>query len=132
MLSSDFSGVRQGEPLPEVHQVIMPEDMQMFIEEYLESTGGLLEELEQFTLAYESGGNMEQDAAGVRRVLHKLKGEAGMVGLEMINTFCHEVEEAFERLDPLMRPDMLLRFKDWMVEALNLLQARYGAGRSAS
>ncbi len=129
MIPSDFSGVRQAGPLPDVGQVNMPEDMRTFLEDYLECTSGQLGELEQFALAYESGCDVEQNAASIRRVLHKLKGEAGMLGLEAIGTFCHEVEEAFEQLPTSERTDMLLRFKDWMVDALSVLPSSCGAGR---
>ena len=118
----DFSGVRLGDPLPSPDQFAMPDDMQVFLDDYIECTSGQLEELEQYTLAYESNPASSQDAAGIRRILHKLKGEAGMVGLESIAAFCHEVEEAFEELEVSMRPDMLLRFKDWTIEALASLQ----------
>ena len=41
-----------------------------------------------------------------------------MVGIEDMADFCHQTESAFEELAEDERPDMLLRFKDWISTAL--------------
>jgi chemotaxis protein histidine kinase CheA len=54
----------------------------------------------------------------MRRVLHKIKGESSMVGIDDMSEFCHQAEYAFEELAENKRPDMLLRFKDWACAAI--------------
>lgn len=87
----------------------------------VESTGSLLEELEQAALTYESGNAREENAAIVRRILHKIKGESSIVGIEAMSELCHQAEDAFEELPENKRADMLLRFKDWACAAMQSL-----------
>ena len=63
-----------------------------------------------------------ENAAAIKRLLHKLKGEAGMVGVEDINELCHQAETAFDEIWENKRPDMLLRFKDWVHAAIESLR----------
>ncbi len=78
----------------------------------------MLDELEQAALAYEAGNNSEEDTAAIRRLLHKIKGESSIMGINEISELCHQAEYAFEELDENQRPDMLLRFKDWICAAI--------------
>ena len=78
----------------------------------------MLDELEQATLEYEAGKNRPENAAKIKRILHQIKGESGMVGIEDMAEFCHQAESAFEELAEDERPDMLLRFKDWISTAI--------------
>jgi two-component system chemotaxis sensor kinase CheA len=89
--------------------------------DYIDSTDILLDELEKVALAYESGTNRQENAAMIRRVLHKMKGEASMVGMDDISEFCHQTEDAFEEISENKRVDMILRFKDWIFAAMHVL-----------
>ncbi len=129
MKTKDFSGIRNNGPLPSPQEVAAPGDIGDLLNDYIESTGSMLEELEQATLAYEGGDDREENAAAIQRILHKIKGESGMVGIEDIGQLCHETEFAFEELGEDLRPDMLLRFKDWTCAAINHLAARASCGR---
>ena len=121
----NFKGILNGGQLPNPHDLVVPEDIGDFLEDYVESTESQLDELEQAILSYENGQTQDQDAAEIRRILHKIKGESGMVGLDDIASFVHEVENAFEALSPPECPDMLLRFKDWTIAAMNALGAAH-------
>lgn len=121
----NFKGILDGAQLPNPHDLTIPEDIGDFLEDYVESTESQLDELEQAILSFENGQTQDQDAAEIRRILHKIKGESGMVGLDDIASFVHEVENAFEELDPDKCPDMLLRFKDWTIAAMNALGAAH-------
>ena len=112
MNTKDFTGIRNNGLLPDPQEVEISGDMRDLLEDYVDSTGSMLEELERVTLAYEKGDG---------RILHKIKGESGMVGIGDIGQLCHEAEFAFEELGEDMRPDMLLRFKDWTCAAINHL-----------
>ena len=118
MNSKDFVGIRNNRQLPDPADVVVPSDIGDFLDDYVESTESQLDELEQAILRFEAGQNTDQDAAEIRRSLHKIKGESGMVGLEDIAAFAHEVENAFEELRADQCPDMLFRFKDWTITAM--------------
>lgn len=114
MKTKDFSGIRVKGLLPDPTAVEVPSDMDDLIDEYIESTGSMLEELEAVTLAYESGNNPEENSSAIRRILHKIKGESSMVGINDVAELCHQAEYAFEELQPNDKPDMLFRFIDWV------------------
>jgi len=118
MKTQDFSGIRNNGSLPDPQAVEVPGDIGDLLDDYVESTESMLGELEQAALAYESGQSREENSAAIRRVLHKIKGESSMVGIDQICDFCHQAEFAFEELPESKRSDMLLTFKDWVTAAL--------------
>ncbi|MEA3225004.1 MAG: Hpt domain-containing protein [Planctomycetota bacterium] len=118
MKTLDFSGIRNNTVLPSPHDVEIPSDIDDLLEDYVESTESILGELEQAALALEARQSCGENSAAARRTLHKIKGESSMVGFEQICEFCHQTEFAFEELPENKRPDMLLRFKDWVLAAL--------------
>lgn len=121
MKNKDFSGIRNNGPLPDPQKVEIPSDMRDLSGDYIDSTNSMLEELEWATLVFEKGYDREENAAAIRRILHKIKGESGMVGVDDIGQLCHETEFAFEELGENLRSDMLFRFKDWTCTAVNHL-----------
>jgi HPt (histidine-containing phosphotransfer) domain-containing protein len=118
MKSKDFSGIRNNGPLPETNEIEIPDDIGDILDDYIESISSMLDELEQATLAYEAGNNRQENAAIIKRILHKIKGESAMTGIEQMSELCHQTESAFEELAENERPDMLLRFKDWVCAAI--------------
>ncbi len=124
MKTKDFSGIRNNGSLPDPQNVKIPGDSEDLLDDYVESTNSLLDELEQAALAYEAGNNSEDNAATIRRILHKIKGESSIMGITEISEFCHQAEYAFEELDENTKPDMLLRFKDWVDAAMSDLAGR--------
>ena len=118
MHTKDFSGIRTNGLLPSPGELDVPGDIADLLDDYIESASSMLEELEKAALAYEAGTDRQTSAAAIRRILHKIKGESGMVGIDDMSEFCHQAEYAFEELDPKQRPDMLLRFKDWVCAAI--------------
>lgn len=118
MKTKDFTGIKNNGQLPCSKDMQIPADISDLWEEYVDSTNGQLDDLERAALAYEAGTDREENAAAIRRILHKIKGESGMVGIDDISELCHQAEDAFEQLSENKRPDMLLRVKDWIVEAV--------------
>ncbi len=118
MKTKDFSGIRNNSSLPDPRDVNIPSDSKDLLVDYVESTNSMLDELEQAALAYEAGDDSEENNAAIRRILHKIKGESSMMDISEISEFCHQAEYAFEELDGNQRPDMLLRFKDWVNAAI--------------
>lgn len=129
MEEKDFSGIRNKSTLPCPNQINIPKDLDDLIGEYVESAVSMIQELEVVTLDYEAGNNRQENAAAVRRILHKLKGEAGMVGINDIYEFCHQAEFAVEEFSEDERSEMLLRVKDWLDSAFQYLT---GSKTSAS
>ncbi len=65
------------------------------------------------------GGAPRSAEASLRRRLHTLKGEAGVLGLDMLEELCHATEDLLEvRLEASARVDLLLGIKDWVESAL--------------
>lgn len=124
METKDFSGIRNNGKLPEVSVLEVPADIGDLLVDYIESTESQLDELEGAALAYEEGKDREENGAKIRRILHKLKGEADMVGIDAVNDFCHQAESAFEELSENERGDMVLRFKDWVSVAVENISSR--------
>jgi len=84
-------------------------------ETYRDTVGSLLAELEAAAMALESGQNVDEQAALIRRLLHSIKGDSGMAGLEDVHDLCHEAESAFEEVSDLsVSSDMILKIKDWI------------------
>jgi len=119
MRNEDFSGIRNDGPLPSPQSVEVPDDIGDLLDDYVESTESMLAELEQAALAYESGQDREENSGALRRILHKIKGESSMVGIEQMSELCHQAEFAFEELPENKRSDMLFRYKDWACSALH-------------
>ncbi|HBG26648.1 MAG TPA: hypothetical protein DDX75_06090 [Phycisphaerales bacterium] len=121
MSKKDFSGIRTNKELPDWHNVTIPEDIKDMLDDYTESLNSMLDELEKNTLSYESGNRGKENTDSIKRVLHKIKGEASMVGIEEITELTHQTEFAFEELNENQRPDMLLKYKDWVCKAIDTM-----------
>ena len=117
----DFSGIKNNGQLPNPENIQLPSDMGDLLGEYIDSTESQLNDLEQATLEYEVGRNREENAASIRRILHTIKGEAGIVGLDDMYELSHQSEDAFDELPEEKRPDMLFTFKDWASIAIQKL-----------
>ena len=124
MKNKDFSGIRNNGLLPDPREVNIPRDSEDLLNDYVESTSSMLDEVEQAAMEYEAGNNSEENTAAIRRILHKIKGESSMMGINEISELCHQAEYAFEELDENQRPDMLLRFKDWTYTAIYYLASQ--------
>ena len=124
MKTKDFSGIRNNGSLPDPQDIHVPGDTEDLLDDYVESANSMLEDLEKAALAYEAGNNSEENVAAIRRILHKIKGESSIMGITEISEFCHQAEYAFEELDENTKPDMLLRFKDWLDTAMSDLAGR--------
>ena len=124
MKTKDFSGIKNGGQLPSPQEIQPPKDIDDLLGDFIDSTNSQLEELEQAALEYESGTNREENAAVIRRILHKIKGEVGIVGIDDIALLSHSTEDAFEQLPDDCRGDMVLRFGDWVSAAIDKLQTQ--------
>ena len=103
--------------------VDLPEgvDKEIF-EEFLESQDSRLQEMESLILDYENTGNRES-LRGIKRIIHTIKGEAGLVGLNDVNLVCHKLEDILDN-DISLDVDVLYRVKDWLDEVFAYYSGR--------
>ncbi len=119
MSKNDFSVVRTNGPLPDPCGINFEGMIEELWPAYIDSVGSLLSELESAALSFEQGNNTEEDGRKIRRVLHSLKGEAGMCGVMDVHVLCHEAEFGFEELSGPDAADMVLKVKDWIAAAVD-------------
>lgn len=118
MDNKDFSVIRENGKLPNPRHIGGNAVISDLWEVYCDSSSTLLNKLETSAMGIESGDNVEENKAIIRRVLHSLKGDSGVTGLIDIYNLCHEAEFAFEELTGGDATDMILRVKDWITEAI--------------
>lgn len=121
MSKRDFTGIRTNGDLPEPCEICLPEDIKDFLSDYDDSLNTMLDELEKAALLYESGNKSKENTDTIKRLLHKIKGESSMVGIEDITELTHQAEFAFEELREEQRADMLFKYKDWLCKALSCM-----------
>ncbi len=86
------------------------------LQEFLGAQGSVIEEIEGAALLLERGDGSR--LAEIRRRLHTMKGEAGVLGLEDLERVCHGLEDLLDSAGGSARVDRLLQVKDWIVGAL--------------
>jgi len=62
----------------------------------------------------EKGINCSENMAVIKRIVHTIKGEAGIIGITELYGLCNQVECLIEELPQTQTLDMLLTFKDWL------------------
>lgn len=121
MKVKDFSGIRNNSKLPSPQEVQIPSESAEFLDDLAASIASMLEELEVAAMACESQNKRKKNAASARRILHSIKGEAGILAIDDIYELCHQAESAMEEIDDDKHTDMLLRVKDWLEAAMQHL-----------
>ena len=109
-------------------EIILPGwvDKIMF-EEFVANQTLSIDDIESDLLDIENRKEGGTDA--VKRRIHSLKGEAGVLGLTQLSELCHVMEDLVESDVPLNeRVDCLLKAKDWIAQALEA----YGKSRFPS
>ncbi len=82
--------------------------------EFLSDRESVMEELEGLILEADKQGLNDDRRSGIRRIIHTLKGESGMLGLNEIQRLCHETESYLEAGGNGQTVDKLLAVKDWL------------------
>jgi two-component system chemotaxis response regulator CheY len=126
MGNKDFSGIRNENSLPDPTQIDVPSDLDGLLHEYIGSAVYILSDLESVALACQDGNNQQRCAATARLILHKLKGEAGIVGIDDIFECCQEAESAVGELSADELGNMLLKLKDWLEAVFRHLASEIG------
>jgi two-component system, chemotaxis family, sensor kinase CheA len=90
---------------------------QEILGEYLVHQELVVSEIEDLILAYEQdpGSDILKE---LKRLLHTAKGEAGVIGLNLIEKVCHQVEDYIQETETNLQADLLLEFKDWFEQII--------------
>lgn len=101
-----------------VRQFTLPEwvDETVF-RDFIANQTDSISDVEREILEIEEGDGTA--LADLKRRVHTLKGEAGLIGLETLEHLCHVVEELLETPQrATCAVNLLLAFKDWVADAL--------------
>jgi len=96
------------------NRVAVLEDAIDFVEKFISTQYSVLEELEERALNLESGDITELSA--IKRILHTMKGEYGVLDLQAYATLIHDIEGAIEK--GIFFPDNFFRLKDLLGKKL--------------
>ena len=84
--------------------------------EFLSRQGSVLERMEEMVLGLEKDQDPEM-LKEFRRLVHTLKGEAAVLGLDDVEKLCHSTEDAVDAQGIPSLTDALLTVKDWLGRA---------------
>ncbi|MCE5229429.1 chemotaxis protein CheA [bacterium] len=101
-----------------------PADDATILADFLARQDSVLEDIEKCILDIESPEKCEPAAAALKRLLHTLKGEAGMLGLANVEKTCHESEDLLGGPLPDHAADTLLAVKDYLAKTFAALAGK--------
>lgn len=104
-----------------------PPDVEL-LHAWIASCDGSIPELEHLAVTAESQGFVGETAADIRRRIHTLKGECGVLSLSEAQSLCHDVESTIDAAGSRFPIDAVLALCDWM----RSLTARLGQDPSTS
>lgn len=86
-----------------------------FLDDFLSSWQDAMERLETAALEIESNPDAQNTLDTIRRLLHTVKGDAGVLGIPTISDVFHQAEDRLEALlkNTQCPTDYLLALKDW-------------------
>ena len=120
-------GVVDGVEVPKLLTLADPDDEQHFHETvgmFVTHAIGSLAELEEDILAVESQADPSESIGSIRRVVHTLKAEFGVLQMDTAKSLCHQAETA---VDVLIEQkcefpiDLMLEIADWLKQFLDRL-----------
>jgi len=86
-----------------------------------------------FTFGYNAGQNVEDNTATIKRILHSIKGEAGIIGINDIHEICYTTESVLAELtDNSAITDIVLKVKDWIQDALKYITVNSNTEKKTS
>lgn len=100
--------------------------MEEFVSNFIEEARALLVQLEQDLLSLEKEPENHEIINNIFRVMHTLKGAAGMYGFENISQVTHEFENIYDRIRNKEQAvstgliDVTLKGKDLLLDMLNM------------
>ena len=113
------------------------DEMAEYLQTFLDETEEQLDDLVETMLALERDANNKDDLNEAFRLIHSIKGSAGMMGFDNITVLTHHLENRFERFrsgaEQLNEPTMnlVLRCVDFLRQCNNRLRDAEQLGSSA-
>ncbi|HOQ32976.1 MAG TPA: chemotaxis protein CheA [Candidatus Hydrogenedens sp.] len=104
----------------ELPENVDPEIFQQFIQ----SQDSNLEEMESLLLSYNKGEEDKEIIAELKRKVHTLKGETGILGLNDIQDLCHLAEDRIEQGVTQELIDDLFALKDWLKKKFDAIAGK--------
>lgn len=104
----------------ELPENVDPEIFQQFIQ----SQDSNLEEMEALLLSYNKEGENKEIIAELKRKVHTLKGETGILGLSDIQDLCHLAEDRIEQGVTQELIDDLFALKDWLKKKFDAIAGK--------
>jgi len=101
---------------PSMPITLPPHIDETIFSEFLSRQEEVLQRFEELVLYLEKEAD-EEAMAELKRILHTLKGEAALMGLEEVETLCHETEDLLAQQEVPELVDSLLNVKDWLSKA---------------
>jgi len=98
-------------------------DMEIF-QQFLQSQDSNLEEMEALLLNFGDEENAKETTAELKRKVHTLKGESGILGLNDVQNLCHLAESQIEQGITTELIDNLLVLKDWLKKKFDALAGK--------
>ncbi|MFQ6615109.1 MAG: Hpt domain-containing protein, partial [Fidelibacterota bacterium] len=92
-------------------------DTEVFAD-FLANQDSVLEEIESCILGLEQEDG-ETKMSSLKRILHTMKGEAGLIGLHDVEHLCHQTEDFIDANPGRSLVDPLLEVKDWLRSAMD-------------
>ena len=90
-----FSDIRDRTAFPDPKSVTVSDIVEDVWETYVDEIKTFLQDIEKAAMAIESSDNEdnnEKELAEIRRILHSIKGDSGMAGINDVHDLCHELE----------------------------------------
>jgi len=117
----DQSEETETTPLP---SITLPKNADMqILGDFLSRQDMILEELEGYILEYEKDEALHSVDA-IKRIIHTMKGDAGLLGLEEVQELCHITEALLEDGSLNNLGDVLLEIKDWLSRTFRALSGK--------
>jgi two-component system chemotaxis response regulator CheY len=125
-ISQESSSVMCNISLPDPKTIQAGNLEEEFWSDYAGSVNASLEKLEAAAMNLETGDDQQGDT--IKRLLHSIKGESGMIGLNDVQQVVHDAETAFDDMGPSTEAaDMVLTVKDWVETVVKRIDTELGA-----
>ena len=128
-LEADGQGSADAGAAPEEKPVAVDDDI---LAEFLSGQESVMDDLESKILEADKEGLNDDNRSAIKRIIHTLKGESGMLGLNEIQRLCHETETYVEAGGDDQIIDKLLAVKDWLNNTFQTYTAKGIVAVSAS
>ena len=88
-------------------------------QEFLQKQDTVLERMEEITMELEQKGFDETRFNDLSRIIHTIKGEAGVLDLLKLEEVSHVLESYLQKKREKFSAETVLKYKDWFLSALN-------------